>query len=142
MSALVAAVCLVLATVAVHVSGLYFASLRLHGIGANEFASHRRAFIVWVAVLLSLYIVTLHMVEVSIWAGFYRAVVGLDDWATAMYFSLGAYSTVGADQVVLPREWRVLKGVEAVLGALMFGLSAAFLFGVTVELDRRSRESV
>ena len=141
MSALVAAVCLVLATVAVHVSGLYFATLRLHEMGANEFTNRRRVFFVWVVVLLTLYIVTLHMVEVSMWAAFYRAVAGLDDWPTAMYFSLGAYSTVGADQVVLAREWRVLKGVEAILGALMFGLSAAFLFGVTAEMDRRSRKN-
>ena len=70
MSALVAAVCLVLATVAVHVSGLYFVTLRLHEIGANEFANRRRAFFVRLVVLLTLYIVTLHMVEVSMWAAF------------------------------------------------------------------------
>jgi hypothetical protein len=73
-----------------HVSVLYFVTLRLHTIGANEFANRRGAFFVWVVVLLTLYIVTLHMVEVSMWAAFYRAAVGLDDWPTAMYFSLGA----------------------------------------------------
>ena len=48
MSPLVAAVCLVLATVAVHASGLYFVTLRLYAIGANEFVNRRRAFFVWV----------------------------------------------------------------------------------------------
>ena len=64
--------------------------------------------------------------------------MGFHDWPAAMYFSLGCYSTAGGDQVVLPREWKLLEGVEAMLGALMFGVSTAFLFGVITEIHRLS----
>ena len=142
MSALVAAVCLVLATVAAHVSGLYMLTWRLHQIEARDLASRGRPFFFGVVVLLTLYIVMLHMVEVWIWAAFYRVAVGFADWPTAVFFSLGAYSTVGADQVVLSRDWRMLEGVEAIAAALMFGVSTAYMFGVIHEIYRRWRESV
>ena len=86
--------------------------------------------------LVTLAIVLLHMVEIWIWAIFYRAAIGIEDWSTAVHLSLGYYSTVGAE-LVLPRAWRMLGGVEAMLGALMFGLSTAYLFAVVSEINRR-----
>ena len=141
MSALVASLALVLATVAVHVSGLYAVALRCFDIGGRDFSRRGRPFFLRMVLLLTLYIVALHMIEVWIWAAFYRIVVGFDDWSTAVYFSLGCYSTVGTGDVHLPGEWRVLEGLEAILAALMFGLSTAFLFGALSELHRRWREA-
>jgi voltage-gated potassium channel len=141
MSALLAAVCLVLATAAVHVSGLYILLRRLYEIGAEDLTRRGPLFFLQVLLLLTLSVVMLHMIEVWIWAAFYRAAVGFDDWPTAVYFSLGCYSTVGTEPVLLPREWRLLGGMEAMLGALMFGLSTAFLFAVVHEIHTRRRES-
>jgi voltage-gated potassium channel len=138
MSALVAAVSLVLATAAVHVSGLYFLLRRLSAIGAQDLVRRGALFLLRVVLLLTLAIVMLHMIEVWIWAAFYRAAVGLD-WPTAVHFSLGCYSTVGGERIVLPPQWRLLGGVEGMLGALMFGLSTAFLFAVFNEIHRRWR---
>ena len=136
MSALVAAICLVVATSAAHVSGLYILNRRLNKIGAQDLSGRGARFFLQVVLLVTLAIVMLHMVEVWIWALFYRAAVSIEDWPTAVYLSLGYYSTVGAD-LVLPREWRMLGGVEAMLGALMFGLSTAYLFAVVSEIYRR-----
>ena len=140
MSALVAAVCLVLATVAAHVAGLSMLTRPLHRIEARDLTSRGRPFFLWVVVSVTLYIVVLHMIEVWIWAAFYLVFVGFADWPTAVHFSLAAYSTVGADQV-LSRDWRMLEGVEAITAALMFGVSTAFMFGVINEIYRRWRES-
>ena len=136
--AALAAVCLVLVTVAVHVAGLYVVTLRLFEIRARDISNRGRRYLLRLVVLVTLYVVTLHMIEVAIWATFYRAAVGFHDWPAAMNFSLGSYSTSGADEVVLPREWKLLEGVEAMLGALMFGLSTAFLFAVITEVHRLS----
>jgi voltage-gated potassium channel len=141
MSALIAAVCLVVATVAVHVSGIYILIRRLHDIGAQDFIKRGGAFVLGALLLLTLSVMALHMIEVWMWAAFYRVAVSLGDWQTAVYFSLGCYSTVGAESVVLPREWRLLEGVEAMVGALMFGMSAAFLFAVVNQIHRRWRDS-
>lgn len=138
MSTLVAAIVLVLATVAVHVSGLYVVTLDSFDIGGRHFSRRGRPLFLRIVLLLALYIVTLHMTEVWIWAAFYRIAAGFDDWSTAVYFSLGCYSTVGTGDVHLPREWRVLEGLEAILAALMFGLSTAFLFAVIADLRRRA----
>jgi hypothetical protein len=139
MPALLSAVCLVLATVAVHVPGLYITIRPLQDVGARQLNRGSHVFL-QVVVVLTLYIVTLHMIEVVIWAAFYRAVVGFDDWPTAVSFSLGCYTTVGVDQVVLPRQWGLLKGLEAITAALMFGLSTAFIFAVINESHRRWRQ--
>ena len=88
-SALVAAVCLVLATVAAHVSGLYMLTWRLHQIEALDLTNRSRPFFFWLVVLLTLYIVTLHLIEVWIWAAFYRVAVGFADWPTAVFFCWG-----------------------------------------------------
>ena len=103
MSALVAAVCLVMATVAAHVAGLSMLARRLHRIEARDLTSRGRPFFLWVVVSVTLCIVVLHMIEVWIWAAFYLVFVGFADWPTAVHFSLAAYSTVGADQCSFAR---------------------------------------
>ena len=141
MPAIVAGVSLVLATVAVHVCGLSILVRCLTLIVPRDVTRGGRPLILQIVLAVTLSVVVLHLIEVAIWAAFYRAAAGFDDWPTAVYFSLGAYSTVGAESVVLPREWRVLKGVEAMVGALMYGLSTAFLFAVVNEIHHRWRHA-
>ena len=54
---MLAAVCLVLATVAVHVAGLYLVTLRLFEIRARDISNRGRLFLLELVVLLTLYIV-------------------------------------------------------------------------------------
>jgi voltage-gated potassium channel len=93
----VAAVCLVLATVAVHLSGFSVVVRRLHGVATGGRLASGPAFVMRLLLLLSLWIVVLHLSEVAIWATFYQFSVGFG-WRNAVYFSLGCYSTVGATQ--------------------------------------------
>jgi hypothetical protein len=59
-----------------------------------------------------------------------------------LYFSAASYATVGYGDVVLPQMWRTLGPVESIIGVLMCGLSASFLFGVVSRLvDREARAS-
>jgi hypothetical protein len=61
---------------------------------------------------------------------------------TAFYFSGASYATVGHGDVVLPRMWRTLGPVESIIGVLMCGLSASFLFAILTRLvERESRMS-
>lgn len=45
-----------------------------------------------------------------------------------------SYTTAGSGEVVLPRTWRTVGPVEGVVGILMFGLSASFLFAIVTKL--------
>jgi len=75
-------------------------------------------------------IIILHMVEIGIWAIFYSANSLFQDFETALYFSITSYTTIGFGDVVLPRAWRLLGGIEGVTGVLLCGLSTAFVFAI------------
>src|SRR5258706_3483453 len=80
--------------------------------------------------------IVLHILEILLWAGFYRWLC-FPFWEAAFYFSTSSYATVGYGDVVLPQTWRTLGPVESVIGVLMFGLSASFLFAIVTRLIER-----
>src|SRR6202790_4995229 len=83
----------------------------------------------------------LHVLEILLWAGFYRWLC-FPLWESSFYFSAASYATVGYGDVVLPWTWRTLGPVESIIGVLMCGLSASFLFAIVSRLiDREARAS-
>ena len=81
-------------------------------------------------------IVVLHLLQILLWAGFYRRNC-LPSWESAFYFSTTNYSTVGSGDLFLPRTWRTLGALESITGVLMCGLSASFLVAFMVRLIAR-----
>ncbi len=75
-------------------------------------------------------IIVLHMIEIGIWAIFYYVRSLFADFETSLYFSITSYTTIGFGDVVLPRAWRLLGGIEGVTGVLLCGLSTAFVFAI------------
>jgi voltage-gated potassium channel len=83
--------------------------------------------------------VSLHLCQILLWAGFYRWNC-FPSWESAFYFSSVSYSTVGYGDLILPRMWRVLGPLEAMTGVLMCGMSVSLLFAVVTRLvDREVR---
>ncbi len=78
-------------------------------------------------------LVCLHMLEILLWASFYRW-KSFATWEAAFYFSAASYSTVGASDLLLKQMWRTMGPVESVTGVLMCGLSASFLFAIVTRL--------
>ena len=78
-------------------------------------------------------LVCLHMLEILLWALFYRWRC-FPTWEAAFYFSAANYSTVGAGDLFLKQIWRAMGPVESVTGVLMCGFSASFLFAVVTRL--------
>jgi hypothetical protein len=83
----------------------------------------------WLLVKIACGLLVLHLVEIAIWALFFRWQGCLNDLETAFYFSV-TYSTVGYGDVVLPPDWRLLGPMEGLSGILMCGLSTGFFFVV------------
>jgi len=81
-------------------------------------------------------IILLHLADTSIWAAFYYWRNLFVDFETSFYFSLGSYTTIGYGDVVLPKPWRLLGGIEGVSGVLLCGLSTAFIFAIVNVLFR------
>src|SRR4029077_20641519 len=83
----------------------------------------------------------LHVLETLLWAAFYRWLC-FPLWESAFYFSAASYATVGYGDVVLPQMWRTLGPVESIIGVVMCGLSASFLFAIVRRLvEREARVS-
>jgi voltage-gated potassium channel len=85
--------------------------------------------------------ICLHVLEILLWTAFYRWLC-FPLWESAFYFSAASYATVSYGDVVLPQMWRTLGPVESIIGVLMCGLSASFLFAIVSRLiDREARAS-
>jgi hypothetical protein len=72
--------------------------------------------------------------EAGLFAAFYFVIDAFNDWNTSFYFSLVSYATVGYGDVTLPQHWRLIGGVEGLVGALMVGWSVAVLVAVLQRL--------
>ena len=87
----------------------------------------------WLMVRITTLMLILQLLEITLWAGFYRwkCFPSLD---AALYFSSTSFSTVGYGDVLLPSTWRLLGPIESVTGVLMCGLSASGLFAIVLRL--------
>ncbi len=62
-----------------------------------------------------------------IWAGTFFFLGVFNQIEPAVYFSLVTMTTLGYGDITLDPQWRVLSGLTAVNGLLLFGLTTAFL---------------
>ncbi len=92
---------------------------------------------------------------VAVFWSFSTVIVGVWIWALAfyglgifvtleasVYFSLVAFTTLGFGDVLLPDDWRLLSGMSAANGLLIFGLMTAMLVEVLrfARLEQESEE--
>jgi len=84
----------------------------------------------WLFIRVAGWIIAMHLVEVIVWAMAYATIGAMPDTLTAFYFSIVTYTTTGYGDLVLPQQWRVLGGIEALTGILMCGWSTGFFFAV------------
>ncbi len=90
-----------------------------------------------VAVLTAVMLWTVLLMTVSVWIWAF-ALWGLGVFVTleaSVYFSLVAFTTLGFGDILLPVEWRLLGGLAAANGLLVFGLLTAMM----VETLRQTR---
>jgi voltage-gated potassium channel Kch len=92
-------------------------------------------FSTWLLIRTAGWIILLHLVEIASWAFFYVWRDAMPDLPSALYFSAVTYTTTGYGDLVLPNEWRLVGGVEALTGILMCGWSAAVFFAVVNRMN-------
>jgi hypothetical protein len=89
---------------------------------------------IWLFIRIFAVFVSLHLAQICAWAAFYTLWGALEDFETALYFSITSYTTIGYGDVLLSPRWRLLGGIEGITGVLMFGWSAAAIFAVSSRL--------
>ena len=79
------------------------------------------------------------VIESLVWAAYYlvNANIVLPDVATAVYFSLVTFTTVGYGDVVVSGDWRLLAALQAANGAILFGWTTALIFYVIQKVYRQ-----
>ena len=78
-------------------------------------------------------------VSVWLWAIALRALEIFVTFEASVYFSLVAFTTLGFGDILLPLEWRLLGGMAAANGLLMFGLLTAILVQTLRDMRQRQR---
>lgn len=87
-------------------------------------------------------LVCLHVLEVSIWGFAYLMLPTgelLDTLEESMYFSTVTFTSLGYGDVVLDGSWRILSGIEAMAGILVFGWSSALLLTTFMKMLESSK---
>jgi hypothetical protein len=78
-------------------------------------------------------LILLHILEAFLWALLFMVLPaqgGLDSLHEALYFSMVTFTTLGYGDFTLNADWRLLAGVEGMVGIVVFGLTTALLFAV------------
>jgi hypothetical protein len=119
------------ACVTVHAAGITGALQRVRK-SAPSIQSFWRSLRLFI--LLAVWMVLLHLVEIGVWAGAYVWNGSIADASTALYFSAVTYTTTGYGDVVLPPGHRLEGGIEALTGILMCGWSTGFFFAIVSRL--------
>jgi hypothetical protein len=79
---------------------------------------------------VALILAALHGLEGVLWAAAYWWLGALDSFTDASVYSLATMTTFELPGLTLPSRFHMLSALEAVNGALLFGISTAFLFAV------------
>ena len=102
-------------------------------------SSYPRFFMLTHSVAAVLIIMSGHILQVILWAVVYHFQWGeFASFAIAVYFSLANFTTLGANDLALPPEHRLIGALEAAAGMLMFGWSTALLVQVVQRSEGRS----
>ncbi len=66
-------------------------------------------------------------IGVSIWAITFQSLGAFKHFEPSLYFSVVTFTTLGYGDIVLGTEWRLLAGLAAADGLIIFGLNTAIL---------------
>ena len=113
--------------VAVHASGV---SAALRWLSRLPQAPQKFLASTWLFTRVAAWIILLHLVEIAVWGVFYVWQGAMPDLQSAFYFSAVTYTTTGYGDLVLPAEFRLVGGVEALTCILMCGWSTGFFFAI------------
>ena len=139
LSKLLVAWCLMAICVAIHATGIAWVMRWLRRLPSTAPSIPQWT---WLFIRLAGWIILLHLIEIALWASFYVWNLAMPDLQSALYFSAVTYTTTGYGDLVLPIEWRLHGGVEALTGILMCGWSTGFfLRRLQPDVTGRSQDS-
>ena len=131
-------------TVMIHAVSLDFV---IRHAGRTETFIRRLKWKFWQPLMAGIIVVAVflvHILHIWLWTLLYLALdcPPLSGFSDALYFSTITYTTLGYGDIILDPAFRMLSGIEATNGFLLFGWTTAFIFEVISQLYRREAESL
>ena len=96
--------------------------------------------LVAVLTLAMFWTIVMMTASVWIWALSFWGLGIFESFEASVYFALVAFTTLGFGDILLPLEWRLLAGLAAANGLLIFGIFTAMLVETIRETRSRQRE--
>lgn len=97
---------------------------------------HRR---VMILTAVTLWLILGLLITMLLWAYLFSVLGIFETLEQRLYFSMVALTTLGFGDVLLPDQFRLLAGLIATDGFILFGLNTAFLFEVMRRIaDKRN----
>ena len=115
---------------------LELALVRLHDWSTKPPHGPKLMVVLTMALIWTLFMMT---AAVWLWAFSLYALDVFVEFEASVYFALVAFTTLGFGDILLPQEWRLLGGMAAANGLLMFGLLTAILVEALRETRLRQR---
>lgn len=81
-----------------------------------------------------------HLMQFATWALLFVYLDQFNDFQTAFYHSVVNFTSLGYGDIVMSERWRLLGGLEAANGILMFGLTTSTFVAVVSRLFSRHKE--
>ena len=80
-----------------------------------------------------------HVLQFATWGLLFMYLDEFSDFGTAFYHSVVNFTSLGYGDIVMSEKWRVLGGLEAANGMLMFGLTTSTFVAVMTRLFARHK---
>jgi hypothetical protein len=98
----------------------------------REFGRHHATLII---ILFVLYIFVAMVIEMTLWASTFLYVGAVRNFETALFVSIGSFTTIGYRDAHVGPEWRLLVVFEGVCGMLIFGWATALVIAAIQHFD-------
>lgn len=146
LKSLVVGVLLTSVTVGIHAAGTTWWIQRLKRYRDRITTQRRTLRSMRVLCSTAVLLLMLHILEVAVWAAAYLLLPNLHELNTleqATYFSIVSFSSLGfGDLVIEGPPWRMLSGIQAMTGLLIFGWSTALFFAVVENIWNEEARSL
>ena len=83
-----------------------------------------------------------HVLQFVVWASLFLYLGEFSNFDSAFYHSVVNFTSLGYGDIVMSEKWRLLGGLEAANGILMFGLTTSTFMTVMIRLFGRHSKIV
>ena len=109
-----------------------FRALEALRVRERDFSTHHATFII---ILFVLFIFLAMFVETMIWAWAFLHVEAVSNFETALFVSIGSFTTIGYHDGQVVADWRLLVVFEGMCGMLIFGWATALVIAAIQHFD-------